>query len=59
MIITMSHALNFDPNDGYWEFFYQVAYIGIRCMNNSILKRISTTLGPTCKGRLFIGMFSI
>lgn len=25
MIITMSHALNFDPNDGYWDFFYQVA----------------------------------
>ncbi len=33
--------------------------IGIRCMKNSILEHISTTLGPTCKGRLFIGMFSI
>jgi hypothetical protein len=33
--------------------------IGIRCMNNSILEHISTTLGPTSKGRLFIGMFSI
>lgn len=25
MIITMFRALNFDPNDGYWDFFYQVA----------------------------------